>query len=84
MAFGKKGGKELSSVLKAAKSCSIPHKLMTASEANRIVPQFNIPEDYQCVLEEDGGIINAKSTVKVLQVLAKSPIVGSCEYCYLK
>ena len=68
VACGKEGGRELSSVLRAVKSCNIPHKLMSASETNRIIPQLNIPEDYICVQEEDGGIIHARSAIKVLQV----------------
>ena len=84
MAFGKKGGKELSSVLKAIKSCDIPHKLMSASEANRVVPQLNIPDEYECVLEEDGGIIHARSAVEVLQVCSNIIVTRARECCILE
>lgn len=56
------------SVLHALAACGIPHEVVSAGEANKRVPQLNLPPEYECVLEEDGGILSAQSAVKTMQV----------------
>lgn len=55
-------------VIQALKSCGVPYRVLSASDANKTVPQLNIPQHYECILEEDGGILSAQSAVETLQV----------------
>lgn len=66
--FGPRGCHEVESVLKALATCGISHEVLDASEASRRVPQLNLPHGYECVLEEDGGILSAQGAVKTMQV----------------
>lgn len=66
--FGPRGCHEVESVLKALATCGIPYEVLDASEASRRVPQLNLPHGYECVLEEDGGILSAQGAVKTMQV----------------
>ena len=48
---------------------NIPHRIFTGKEANEIYPdQLCLPEDYVCVMEDDGGILRANAAVAALQV----------------
>ena len=66
--FGPRGCREVRSVLQALAACGVPHEVVGACEANKRVPQLNLPPEYECVLEEDGGILSAQSALKVMQV----------------
>lgn len=67
--MGQPGGHELQSVLQSLRQCGIHHEVMSANEANSRIPQFNLPHHYQCVIEEDGGILEANTALKVAQVM---------------
>ena len=48
---------------------NIPHRIFTGKEANEIYSdQLCLPEDYVCVIEDDGGILRANAAVAALQV----------------
>ena len=47
----------------------VPHQVMPAREANeKYSDQLQLPEDYLCLTEEDGGILRASKAVATLQV----------------
>ena len=54
---------------KSLEDNSVPHQVMPAREANKkYSDQLQLPEDYLCLTEEDGGILRASKAVATLQV----------------
>ena len=47
----------------------VPHERFSGREANRRYPhQLKLPEDYECVFEEGGGILYSQRAVQTFQV----------------
>ena len=66
------GEEKIGLVQRYAKSMEdnlVPHQVMPAREANKkYSDQLQLPEDYLCLTEEDGGILRASKAVATLQV----------------
>ena len=54
---------------KSMEDNSVLHQVMPAREANeKYSDQLQLPEDYLCLIGEDGGILRASKAVATLQV----------------
>ena len=54
---------------KSIEDNSVPHQVMPASKVNKKYSDLlQLPEDYLCLTEEDGGILRASKAVATLQV----------------
>ena len=63
------GDEKVNSYIRSLKANGTPHKTMTGGEANeRYSAQLKLPEDYVCVMDEEGGILRANAAVSALQV----------------
>lgn len=48
---------------------SYPHQILSAEDVNKkYSEQLQLPNDYRCVIEESGGILQADTAVAALQV----------------
>ena len=66
MLFGDKAVTDFATSLKISNA---PHQVMSGREANERYPQqLKLPDNYTCVLEEDGGLLQAAKAVATLQV----------------
>ena len=63
--------------MQALSTCGIPYSLLDAPEANEKIPQLNIPMEYVCVIEEDGGILRAERALEAFQVHIPSDFMKS-------
>ena len=67
--FGPPQNSAVSSTARSLASGRVPHQTFSGREANRRYPQqLKLPEDYTCVFEEGGGILNAQRAVLAFQV----------------
>src|SRR5215210_7560336 len=55
--IGPPGGEVVSGTLAASRLHGLPHEIMDAAETMRRFPAFNVPSDYACVYQPDGGFI---------------------------
>ncbi len=68
MMFGEKDS-EVADVISILRGCGVEHEVFSGAEANRRYSrQFNLPPNFRCVLEKDGGILRANKCVAALQV----------------
>ena len=69
LVFGPEGSEKVNSVAASLSTHGVDHQVFSGSEANSRYPQqLNLPENYQCVFEVDGGILRASKAVAALQV----------------
>ena len=69
----------MNSVATSLSTHGVAHQVFSGSEANSRYPQqLNLPENYKCVFEEDGGILRASKAVAALQ--ARHSLYGSEPY----
>ena len=69
MVFGESDTPYVLTTADSLKRGNIAHEVFMGHEANRRFPhQMKIPDTHMCVLEEDGGILNAQRILKTLQV----------------
>ena len=72
--FGPRKNIAVSSTARSLASGQVPHEQFSGREANRrYSQQLKLPEDYQCVFEEGGGILNAQKAVLAFQVSHNVP-----------
>jgi sarcosine oxidase/L-pipecolate oxidase len=68
LVFGPRKNIAVSSTAHSLASGQVPHEQFSGREANRrYSQQLKLPEDYQCVFEEGGGILNAQKAVLAFQ-----------------
>ena len=68
LVFGPEGSRKVNSVATSLSTHGVAHQVFSGSEANSRYPQqLNLPENYECVFEEDGGILRASKAVAALQ-----------------
>jgi sarcosine oxidase/L-pipecolate oxidase len=68
LVFGSPRNISVSSTAHSLASGQVPHEQFSGREANRrYSQQLKLPEDYQCVFEEGGGILNAQKAVLAFQ-----------------
>ena len=66
--FGPKDSKKVNSVAASLSTHGVDHQVFSGSEANSRYPQqLNLPENYKCVFEKDGGILRASKAVATMQ-----------------
>ena len=67
--LGPEGSRKVNYVATSLSTHGVAHQVFSGSEANSRYPQqLNLPENYKCVFEEDGGILRASKAVAALQV----------------
>lgn len=63
------GNDDVKKYINALKVNNHPHTIMSGKEANKKYPrQLKLPDNYLCVTEDNGGILQASSAVTALQV----------------
>ena len=79
--FGPPKNSAVSSTARSLASGRVPHQTFSGREANRRYPQqLKLPEDYTCVFEEGGGILNAQRAVLAFQVYIQTVFFSSCPF----
>lgn len=69
--WGKKGSKDIESLLESCRRFNVKVEVMDASQANARFPrQLNLPSDFIAVYNSDGGVIHATQAVAMFQRLA--------------
>jgi len=53
--------------ISALKSVDVTYDVLTAEEANKLFPLFDIPTDFSCIYEHGGGMLLASKCVASLQ-----------------
>ena len=67
--FGEERAGFVQQYAKLMEDNSVPYQVMPARDANKkYSDQLQLPEDYLCLIEEDGGILRASKAVATLQV----------------
>ena len=66
--FGPKGSKKLSTLVTNMHKCGLPVSVLDAKEMKQRYPHLNLPDNFECVYEEDAGILGASKAVTALQV----------------
>jgi sarcosine oxidase len=69
--FGEPGGSLVSGALASARQFDLPHKHMTAAEANSEFPGFQLNGDMDAFFEDVAGILDADRCVEAYQEMAK-------------
>lgn len=64
------GGKGISDCRYSLDAENIAYEILDRAEIGKRFPQFNIPDNYEGLFQEDTGILNASLCVKSLQKLA--------------
>jgi sarcosine oxidase len=59
-------------VAASLEAIEIPHRRMSASEWNRLRPEFRLPADYDVVYEPDGGILSAARALAAQVEMARA------------
>ncbi|XP_065897172.1 peroxisomal sarcosine oxidase-like isoform X2 [Dysidea avara] len=65
--FGPKGSKKLSTLVTNMHKCGLPVSVLDAKEMKQRYPHLNLPDNFECVYEEDAGILGASKAVTALQ-----------------
>ena len=81
MMFGPSDNRAVTCVADSLARHNVSHQVFNGHEANKRYPnQFKIPDNYSCVFEEKGGILQAQKAVAAFQVHN----IHTCLYMYQK
>jgi sarcosine oxidase len=69
--FAQPGGSLVSGALASARQFALPHKYMTAAEANSEFPGFQLNSDMDAFFEDIAGILDADRCVETYQTTAR-------------
>ena len=64
-------GKGIADCRAALDTEKVPYEILDRNELKNRFPQFNIPQNYEGLYQDDAGILNASLCVRTLQSLAK-------------
>ena len=79
LVFGPDSNTGVAATAESLASGGVAHERFTGQEANRRYPhQLRLPDDYQCVFEEGGGILYSQRAVLAFQVICAYKY---CMYC---
>ena len=79
--FGPSDNRAVTCVADSLARHNVSHQVFNGHEANKRYPnQFKIPDNYSCVFEEKGGILQAQKAVAAFQV----HYIHTCLYMYQK
>lgn len=71
LAIGQKDTTDIWKLIESCKTNNLQHSILSASEAMKLHPGLDLPDDYIAVLQEDAGILHATKSVMMMQSLAK-------------
>lgn len=67
--FGPRDCEEVKSVAESLSKNKVPHDVFSGHDANIRYPhQLRLPDDYYCVYEDGGGILNSQNALMAFQV----------------
>jgi len=62
---GFKGAPAIEGSIRSAVEHQLPHELMRPSEVNERFPAFSIPDDWECVFQPDGGVLQPEKAIEL-------------------
>lgn len=62
---GCKGAPAIEGSIRSAVEHQLPHELLQPSEVNERFPAFSIPQDWACVFQPDGGVLQPERAIEV-------------------
>lgn len=62
---GFKGAPAIEGSIRAAVEHHLPHELLRPSEVNERFPAFSIPDDWTCVFQPDGGVLQPERAIEL-------------------
>ena len=69
LVFGPSDHKDVLSTASSLVSNQVTHTVYTGREANqRYSQRLNIPDDYKCIFEDGGGMLDAQRALQTFQV----------------
>jgi sarcosine oxidase len=70
--IGPPGGALINGVLASVSTHALRYELLSASELMRRIPAFQLPPQYQAVVQPDGGFLAAEPSIHAMLALARS------------
>ena len=66
------GSVQVADSLRSAVEHAIPHEILSAREINARFPAFNLPGDWDCVFQADGGVLEPEKAVRLFAEAARA------------
>ena len=77
-----KHSETLSSIIASMHRCGLPISVLDSKQMKQRCPHLNLPDSFECVYEEDAGILAASKAVTALQVMcAMLSLIGIKPTC---